>query len=269
MGEFCIVAGIGHSATKWLCNVLHCTPQGVAFFHEPALHYVKKGWWTKHAWTERQKWAWEHEFNEKAFQPYLDFLDSNLRNHRIVGDAISWSPILWPFLDKHIHIDRVIYLVRNGVQQLHAVAYYSEWFKENDKQIRWGLDTFMREYWKVMGEPHKPWDQWSWWERMCLWWQTNAVFPEWLQEQMPDAKHELYKMDNLVDSSEQLRTFLSSFGIEMSDKQITEWQRTDINRRVQGKRAVLELWKKWTPKQREDFKRICGPGMRKLGYRMP
>lgn len=270
MGNFIVVTGVGHAATKWLATVMHHPDQNVVFYHEPLMH-LKRGRWMR---------ARHLEMDEDAECPsdYRAFIENNLRSHRVVGDVISWLPLATvTVLKKWFDVRRVIFLVRHGIPQLHSIATKS-------LMNRHGTDSFLyakyvRRYWELAGSPGKDWPKWTRWEMMCLWWSTNAFMPDLAAKHVPT---EIHCMEDLTQDIEYLIGFcrvinlhtetpklkeLQSYNVDRPDLERLQGQ--DINRKVPGDRTPEFLWSKWTREQQDAFRRICGPGMEKFGYDMP
>jgi len=255
---FIIVTGIGHAATKWLAMVLNQPKQGVKFEHEPLMRVSRPTWIAARAAELRGA-------EDSFFAKYWPHARQNLKRHRIYGDAMSWEPIALRMVNEQIKVGKVIFLVRHGVPQLHSIWNASLW-KRKDK---WLYGTYLKEYWKLAGKPFKDWDKWTRWEQICLWWDTNRFMPRLAREWLPDAKIEVRRMEDLTGSVKELSHLCKSLGLAIGGPELHRLQGQDVNRKVEGNRAPAHLWKQWSEKQRADFRRICGRGMKELGYRMP
>ena len=118
--SFVIATGIGHCGSAWLAHILNRPDEGVRFHHQEK-QYVFQG---SSSWSILFKW--EEEFGlsyppagAKGLPIYWDIMYKDLEEHPFVGDANSWTMTRLPEVSEHIKIDRVIYQLRNGIQQLH------------------------------------------------------------------------------------------------------------------------------------------------------
>lgn len=260
---FFVGGGIGHCGTKWLAQVLN--RDDVRVHHQ-----------LKHTHANRKPWdAWikieaEQGLGGDLFQGYWDIINHELAAYRVVGDMCSWMPLHIPMVAQHIEIGCIVYLVRNGIQQLHSAAYYS--LIRNFKPDHWWFSDYLREYWEIANAPHKPWKDWTRWDKLCLWWQLNAFMPDWLRKQprlRDTADVTVYRTEDLTQDAGTLAELVGSFGLRIPMSELEALQQKDVNRKVKGDRSPEALWQKWTQEQQEAFRRICGPGMKQYGYEVP
>lgn len=175
-----------------------------------------------------------------------------------VGDANSWPPWQIPKVAKVQDI-RVLYLVRNGIQQLYSLATCSNvWGTYPLKSL--AFNVWLRRLWQAMGCPGPEYDKRSRWERLCLLVQANSIMPGRLRAQGLDVK--LLRLEDLTGDATRLRALAPG----LSRRALRDWQRQDINRKVEGDRSPGALWAKWNKEQRETFRRMCGETMSTLGY---
>lgn len=261
MSQFVIVGGIGHCGTKWLAQLLD--QQGIIFYHQ-----------YKHTMTSRSWDSWlemEHERPlalAEYLEPYCELMRGQMRKYRIVGDAASWMPLGIPGIDKAIHIDRIVYLIRNGIPQLNSIWHTSQFgTAPNDS---WLLANYMKRYWVLAGKPYKKkWAAWTPWEKVCLWWATNTFMPEWLKEQLPEAQIDTYRLEDLTGDIRVLTGLVRSFGLKLPRRKLVAYQGRDVNRKIYNSRDPATVWEAWHKGWRAAFRAICGEGMAQLGYEIP
>jgi hypothetical protein len=215
--------------------------------------------------------SWErldlHPPDHELYDQYWRWIrgDLDLGN---VGDANSWPPHLLPAVNKVQPIDRVIYLTRNGVQQLHSLSTASPTLKrdplpkvaEVKLKALWDIAWDLAEVYKqVLEWPEKPYGDWTRFEKLCLMIAANAFMPGHLHGQ--GLKIEAYNLEWLVNDIDTL----AEHAPELDKKTLKEWQKTDINRKVKGGRAPVTLWRNWSEEQREAYKAIVGEPYLKSG----
>jgi hypothetical protein len=261
MGQFVIVTGIGHAATKWLVMVLNRPKQGIRFEHEPLMRVSQPDWTAARAAELRGA-------EDPFFVRYWPHVEQNLSRHHTYGDAMSWNPVALQMINEQIKIDRVIFLVRHGVPQLHSIWNASLW-NRRDRPTDWLYSEYLKRYWILAGKPGNTWKKWSRWQKICLWWNTNVFMPDIVRKWLPDAKVEVKRTEDLTGSVKELNHLCKSLGLTLGGPQLRELQGQDVNRKVEGNRAPAHLWRQWSEEQKADFIRVCGSGIEKLGYRMP
>lgn len=257
-GEFSLVTGIGHCGTKWLSTVLNHPDQGTICYHELSHTTSVREWERRQAFLHRQG------VGRSSIPRYWSRIEKDLLQYTHVCDSMSWCPVEAGKIAQAMDATRVIYLVRNGIQQLHSVAQKSIWKQVGDDHFLYG--PFLKRYWELAGKPHQPWSRWSRWEKLCLWWGINDFMPKWIGDHF-DGDVDVYRLEDLTTDVPLLSGLLKSYGLEATDQQIKAYQKHDVNRKVQGDRRPETLWKAWTGGEREAFKRICGEGMARYHYR--
>ena len=260
MSQFVIVGGIGHCGTKWLAQLLDRQDQGVIFYHQYKYTLTALSWDSWLIMKHEQPLAMA-----EYLEPYCELMQGQMRKYRVVGDAISWMPLSIPDIDKAIHIDRIVYLVRNGIPQLNSIWHRSQ-FGRNPPDS-WMFTDYMKRYWGLMGRPYKKkWNNWTQWEKACLWWATNAFMPGWLKMQLPEAQIDVYRLEDLVGDVSTLTSLVQTFGLEIPEGDLIAYQGKDVNRKIQESHDPKVIWQAWHKEWREAFVSICWPGMAQLGY---
>jgi len=253
IGKFVLVTGMGHCGTQWIAEVLNIPEQGVAFTHE--LKYGLGNWRVLLPLEEK------HGISGR-YQPYWEQIRLLLRENRFVGDSGSWVTTRIPEVDKIIKVDRTIYLLRNGVQQIHS--WTPPWWNPPGD---WWYNGYVKYRWELLGKPFGSWDKMSDWEKLCFWWWASVELVDWLQAWMGNV--DVFRFEDLIQDTTVLSRLVDSFGLQMPDETLRAWQKTDVNRKVKGERRVSAVWGNWSRQQRKDFLRMCGPKMIELGYEMP
>lgn len=263
MSQFVIIGGIGHCGTKWLAQLLDQQAQGVLFYHEYKLSMSPKSW---DDWLEM-----EHEqplAMAEYLELYVEAMQGQMRKYRIVGDANSWVPLSIPNVHQHIRVDRIVYLVRNGIPQLNSIWYRSQFGRRPVDS--WMFVNYMRRYWVLAGKSYKErWADWTQREKACLWWATNAFMPDWLKTQLPETQIDTYRLEDLTGDIQMLTGLVRSFGLEITQDELIAYQGKDVNRKIHDSRDPATVWEAWYEEWREVFETICGEGMAQLGYQIP
>lgn len=258
--KVCLVTGIGHAGTQWIAHALDRPEQGVRFVHELAYNA------TKITWAKRQMLGLEKGLAAQEFNPYWDAVKDK-PGVRWLGDSMSWHPIEAAQVAAIGAFERIIYLVRNGIQQLHSIAYHSTWGNVRPDHPIYGL--YLKRYWD-MARPGPVWEKWTPWEKLCLWWETNDFMPAWLNGYFQgDRDLFTFRFEDLVTRPVLLQELFAQFDLPLTEEEARNLQAVDKNRKVAGDRSPEVLWAKWRPDQREAFRRICGPGMERFGYEIP
>lgn len=263
MSQFVLIAGIGHCGTKWLAQLLDRQDQGVLFYHQYKYTMAAMSW---DSWLEM-----EHErplAMAEYLEAYCGHMQGQMGKYRVVGDAISWMPLGIPDIDRAIPIGRVVYVIRNGIPQLNSIWHRSQFgWRPSDS---WMFANYMKRYWDLMGRPHeKKWNNWTQWEKTCLWWATNAFMPGWLKRQLPETQIDVYRLEDLVEDIRVLTGLVQSFGLEILQDELITYQGKDINRKIHDSRDPAVVWATWHKEWRGAFGVICGEGMAQLGYEIP
>lgn len=246
MPRFKLIVASGHCGTKWLSKVLDAQAS-MRFYHElgPTM--------TQMAWFRLAKYPPEHTI----YHDYWARIRKELKRCE-VGDANSWAPWQIPAVARLIELD-IIYLVRNGIQQLHSISRASKPWRTHSLDSP-AFNMWLRELWQALGEPGPPYDKWNRWERLCLLIKANGRLPAWLQEH--GLQVTAARLEDLIAQPETLQRLAP----RLPASELCQWQERDINRKIKGDRRPSTLWHQWTGKQRRAFRRICGEEMVLLGY---
>jgi len=268
VGDFVYIAGMSRCGSKWLANVLDDPIRGVKFTHE--LASPDNGIITNFWWDGRQRHALQYGVG--SFAAYWRILRDLLANFRVVGDAISWVPLLVPDMHEQVPVRKVIYLVRNGIQQVHSLwnntswRYYHNANDTNENDVRWNYEYMLHRYWDMLSRPGQDWHEWSEWERICLMWQANTVVTKWLNDLIPGVYVGVHRLEDLIGDISALRRLVENVGLQLDDGELVSWQEYDMNRLTKGDRSPATLYASWTLDQQNAFDRICGSGMEEYGY---
>lgn len=250
---FVIGTSIGHCGTRWLATLLHRPEEGVVFWHEKLQKMF--GTWKRPSRLERRL-----GLGHGAFDPYFTGVARQLKDHRVVGDIGSWQARSIPAAAQRIEIDRIIYLVRNGIPQIQS--------RSHSYRKQGLFDVFARLQWQDFGKPFfDDWSQMTSWQKWCLEWWASIENISWLKDAMPHVPQQVYRFEDLVGDVEVLADLVQSMGLPR--RKLRKWQRRDINRHLKGDRSPRAIWRKWSAEQREVFQAFCGGNMGKMGYEVP
>lgn len=236
---FSVIASSGHAGTKWLAAVLN-SQKDVIWHHHLREQMTGKGWEKLDLISPRAP----------IFERYWERIRSEL-NVTDVGDSNSWPPHSLPAVNSVQHIDRVIYMTRNGIQQLHSLMTTSPALSKNIHPPV-AMVKFEALYDAMPEKPDKPFDEWSNFEHLCLMVAANNFMPDWLRDK--GLVVDVYSLEDLTTELDMLRELAP--GLDEYD--LNRWQQTDINRKVTGKRTEAAIWRKWTKEQRAAYKEIVG-----------
>jgi len=256
---FSLITGIGHCGTKWLSTILNRPEQGVRCYHE--LSYPT----TIGLWQDRQKAVRERGLARNVFPKYWRQIDGDLKRYKFVCDSMSWCSIESVAAAKVGNAEKIIYLVRNGIQQLYSAANCSIWLHVSDDHFLY--QGFLKTYWEIAGKPYKEWSRWTRWEKLCLWWETNEFMPQWMTTRF-DGVVETYRLEDLVTPTGRLEKIVSRYGLTIDGESLHKLQGNDVNRKVPGDRSPSALWEPWSEKEKEAFLAICTKGMQRYNYRI-
>lgn len=239
MNTFSVIAGSGHCGTTWLASVLD-SQLGVTWYHQFRGEMADKPWVVLD--LKRP--------DDPLFNQYWRWIKGELHIGP-VGDANSWPPHLLPVVNEVVPIGRVIYMTRNGIQQLHSIVTTSPPFMNG--QMPEAALVKLRALYDIAPEvSDKPYEEWSHFEKTCLVVQANSFMPDWLREK--GLTVDVYNLDELTTDLDKLRELAPG----LDDDQLEQWQQTDINRKTEGGRAPSTIWRKWTNEQREAYRLIVG-----------
>lgn len=235
---FEVIAGSGHCGTKWLATVLDQRPTS-KWLH----HY--RGAVTGLSWENLDGLLPDNDI----FKTYWNNI-RGLLNDVDLGDSNSWPPYLLPEVNSVEPISRVIYLTRNGVQQLNSLATESPSLSSDP--LPPPALTKLRRLYDIWPDKVKAFDEMTRWERLCLTVAANDWMPPWLREN--GLYVEAYSLGDLTSDWR----VLHELAPELSEDEIAHWQGQDINRKVEGGRAESTIWRKWTPEQRAGYRAVVG-----------
>jgi hypothetical protein len=265
MGEFVLIACVGHCGSKWLATVLNRPQDGMICMHEGRVMAMEKPW---HVAFQTE---WDKGVDAPEFAGFWRHVRRSLKNYDVVGDANDWTPYIIPEVHKHQPVSRIIYLVRNGIQTMNSVANASSsWHQFGDAS--WPIDSFLHRYWELMEKPGKDWAERTRWEKLCVFWKLNWHMVKWLSRELPsDVWLCPQRLEDLTANENPwvLRELMQNFGLEISDEELQQLQAQDINRKVKGNRDPAYIWSQWTEEQREAFLENCGEEMAAFGYEIP
>jgi hypothetical protein len=248
MSTLILIAGSGHCGTRWLASVLDAQP-GVTFYHELRPKMTQTAWFT----------LADKAPSDQVYGEYWEHIREGLEQVNI-GDANSWAPWQLPDVARIANV-KVLYLVRNGIQQLYSLSMCSDVWRAHPFSMP-AYNVWLRALWQAMNTPGPDYDDLSRWERLCLLVQANAIMPVQLAQQM---ELELVRLEDLTTDVDVLQAIAPG----LSRETCREWQAKDINRKVNGDRSPAAIWAKWSADQRETFHRMCGGTMSMLGYEIP
>jgi hypothetical protein len=260
-GVFFLIVGTGHCGTKWLARALNHPRMGIECFHEEKLNWV----------TLDYQGCLNYEATHGVgdlYCNYFAFIRQELRGYFAVGDSHSWEIRSVPEVHARQPVDRLILLVRNGIQTVNSLYTWAAGISEDDP-----LNTdWLRWYWEIMGQPGGDWSSYSAWARWCLRWRANQATAHWLEERLRgQTLLRVIRLEDMVGDVEALIDLIQWLhpGAAPARSDLQSLQSVDINRKMQGDRSPQAIWATWTAEQREVFAEICGPAMEAYGYEWP
>jgi hypothetical protein len=232
---------MGHCGTAWLAYALNRPELGVVAWHEARRSLF--GYDLDAALLSDQAET-EPRF-ARRYGDYWSFVRRVLAAFPVAVDSNSWAASLIPALSREMGLQRVIYLVRNGIQNVHSVFHHFTGVLDGDQESHW-------EYW-------------------CRSYRKNEHLPSWLTEHLGPEKVSVYRLEDLVSEPAVLLELFARLGAPAlpQEHELQAWQHIDANRKVQGSREPEVIWRSWTDQQRRIFQDICGSTMAAYGYRMP
>lgn len=247
MGKFNVIAGVGHCGTMWLSRVLD-EATDTRWFHE--LRLQRGG-----PWLDTLRYG----PGDRQYDAYWSAIRKHLKSGD-VGDANSWPPVLLPDVNEVQPIDRIIYMRRNPIQQLHSLATRSYvWSQQRLPGIVEKYLNDLRLRGTVFAGLSLP-DLASMtrWERLCLLVASNYFMPDWLRRHAFSVK--VVSLNTLTTDIGALQALAP----RLSEDAVRRWQMTDVNRKVTGDRSPDALWAKWTDEQKAGFERVVAPAMAQM-----
>ena len=291
MAVFFLISGTGKTGTTWLGEALNHPKAGIVCLDEGKLAKpnpirkrlskyaaLRNFWRTKregHKWLQfldknvlgRNRWVvsaeYENEFGVgPRYSQYFKSMEARLRKFRAVGDSHSWDLRFIPDVDRHIKIDKIIHLVRNGIQNVNALATLNVSLFEDSPVIKRQIQPYMDMFDFTCSTS---------WEYWCFWWSINAKAPDWLRERLPDAEVEVFRLEDITSDPANLRDLLERLAPGSPDRisNLQDLLKKNDDRDFTGNRTPEEIWNQWSYQQKEVFLRICGPAMEHFGYPIP
>jgi hypothetical protein len=155
-----------------------------------------------------------------------------------------------PAVNERLKIDRLSYLTRNGVQQLHSLTTKSPVLSQDP--LPEAANSKLAALYDATVYVNKPYSEWTRWERLCLMVAANDFMPTWLVvEGLPV---EVYSLDDLITDVDLLKELAPN----LTKTKLKKWQKIDLNRKVDGDRSPATLWSKWTAEQQDAYREIVG-----------
>jgi hypothetical protein len=257
---FFLIAGVGHCGTQWLASFLNRPDEGMVCRHEQKFRVTP---WLKampYAWFPAIQYEIEHGVDER-YDAYIEYIKEAQQNVAVVGDSHAWEPFIIPKLQERLSIDRIIFMVRNGVQNVHSLYYHNSQFGRQS----WFYETYLRLHADLLDIPWGDLDDWGKW---CVWWATNVRTPEVLAQTGPV---ETVKFETLLADADALIRLTKSLQslARPTTREAQQHAGVDLNRKIEGDRSPDYLWRTWTDHQRQTFKQLCGAAMEHFSYDMP
>lgn len=235
MKRFIVIASSGHSGTKWLSELMGLR-MDIKSHHELRNSMLRK------SWVELDL----KEPSDALFDDYWQRICYEEQFFDAVLDANSWPPHLLLKVHEHHEIFKVIYLVRNDIQQLHSLTTASEPLKQ--EQLPEAAEQKLRILYELM--PRKPkadYDAWDNFSKLCLLVAANHFMPEYLAERGMSV--EVFHLTRLLHQQEEVRKLVPTANF----KTILQLQQKDINRKVEGNRDPSTIWESWPKEKRRSF----------------
>lgn len=243
MNTFSVIAGSGHSGSAWLSYVMD-SQSGVTWYHHMREEMTGKPWELLDLKAP----------DDPIFNQYWRWIKGDLGAGN-VGDANSWPPHLLPQANEVVPIGQVIYLTRNGVQQLHSLSTTSPALCRDlyPRPMPKAAEVKLRALYDIAPEaPDKDYEDWSRFEKLCLMVAANDFMPDWLRANGLIVG--VYAFGDLLSGLDALRELAPG----LDDGQLKKMQQTDINRKTKGGRAPSTIWRKWAPEQKAAYRAIVG-----------
>lgn len=199
------------------------------------------------------------------YQKYWNWVSQMRQQYRVVGDANSFVTTHIPEVHDIIGVDRILYFLRNGIQQIEGMR--RPWSSHSWMDVDWYFDVFLRSRWKMLDTPFVArWSPLTKWEKACFRWWMNAELVDWLKERISGV--EVWRMEDFTGTMEGLAKMVRSFGLE--PERLEHWLKWRPRPRHKSRDTrVKSIWKSWSRDQRQAFIRFCGDKMVELGYEMP
>jgi hypothetical protein len=245
---FSVIAGSGHCGSTWLASVLD-SQIGVTFYHHFREEMTGKPWELLDLKSP----------DDPLFLQYWRWIGGDIEGGP-TGDANSWPPHLLPAVNEVRPIDRVIYLTRNGIQQLNSLATTSPALSRDPMPVvaevklktLFDIALTIPKIYHRPNIPSKPYEEWSRFEKLCLMILANEFMPDWLRDNGLNVV--VYDLGLLLSDV----GILGGLAPRLDKQTLEEWQRNDINRKTEGGRAPSTIWRKWSPEQRAAYRSIVG-----------
>lgn len=225
-------------------------------------------------WLKGVPFAWEvserHEFEkglDDAFDPYWNAMKEELGRHKVVGDSHSWDAYLFPAVKQRFPIDKVVYIVRNGIPNVHSLYYHNTSLNRG----HWFYTVYLKRHWELLGKPRGEWETYTDWASHCMRWQTNRMMRDLVVSELGADRVRTYRFEDLLADAELamgLVTWLNPDAQPTVDEMKLH-QVTDVNQKIQGDRSSEGLWQTWTDEQRQIFTELCQESMSVFGYEIP
>jgi len=239
--EFWLVAAAGHCGTMWLSQVIG----------------AQVGWSAHHELRyELSQQAWENAVSNSPQQVYWDQIGEELINYHVL-DSNSWAPHEIPMVNKVVPVSRIIYLVRNGIQQIHSLATQSAAYR-NLSDESFTIGSWLKTWWDIGEE--LPWEGTERFQKLCTLINASCYMPQWLRAHGLNVH--VYRLEDVTSSV----GILSEIVTGHTQKILRHWQFRDVNRKVVGDRRPATLWASWTPENQQMFTAMCKDTMLEFGY---
>jgi hypothetical protein len=253
-----LVAGMGHCGTQWLAAFLDRPDEGMVCTHEQKFR-IQPYSQLKDPWMTALKYERANGLDKRADR-YVAYIKERQQQIAMVGDSHAWEPFIIPQLSERVRVDRIVFMVRNGVQNVHSMYYHNAHLI---KRGTWFYTDYLRSFADSidLGEL----DDFGLW---CAWWGANAASARMLESVAP---LQTVRLEDLTSEPEALIGLTKSLqGLARPTiEEAAEHASADLNRKIDGRRDPDFLWATWTDHQRATFMRVCGATMAHFGYEIP
>ena len=267
---FFYIGGLGHCGTKWLTAILNRPEHGIACFYKmldaletPTENLVE----STHLDLVEQ--AAHFGIMESVYRPYFTFFQE-MGKLLPTGDAHSWPNHLLGHILKKLNAQKAIWLVRNGVSQVHS---FDTWLDEVSLKSLSDYNQFvalMRADVETFGTPvtvSNDWEALSQFQQLCWWWSVQASVVQTINDVWQGPIHVARFEDLLTSDALPVLVQWVNPMTSVNRDELRGWANVDINQHTVGLRNPEQIWKsRWGQDKKSIFEGVCGSTMERFGY---
>ena len=246
---FFYIGGLGRCGEVWLSKVLNRPDDRMVCYH----NMISR--------LEKQHSVPASEVVEPVTVcPAYFVLFKELSRLAVAGDASSWPNFSLGYVLNELDAQKMVWLTRNGIVQVHAFDVWLDKVHEHSIQNHAGFVANFGTPVEVSSE----WETLSQFQQLCWWWSIQ----QWVARRINDIWCGPVNMvcieklqDSVLFSLAPLLKWIDPL-IHIDQDELYSW----LGVAARPAKDSKAIWERWGADKRTIFKDVCGSTMEALGY---